>query len=205
MQLFREFGCSSNSHHIYSENLDLILVFGIYSEFLVAISSRNWLYSEFPVIFIPRIWFSTKPEKPKSRFNSKPKSHFLEIIPIISRYFVLVPPRITLLSTRKSTFRDEKKPSLFPFSQRQSYNILFYIQLSVFGFNDLCVCLCLQASSASVPFSNLFKPYKPSLFLTFPVFFRIEEKGLVAWNRDAQSGCSCKKRSRARRISLKFI
>ena len=29
---------------------------------------------------------------------------------------VLVPPRITLLSTRKSTFRDEKKPSLFPFS-----------------------------------------------------------------------------------------
>ena len=98
-----------------------------------------------------------------------------------------------------------EKPILFPFSQRQSYNILFYIQLSVFGFNDLCVCLCLQASSASVPFSNLFKPYKPSLFLTFPVFFRIEEKGLVAWNRDAQSGCSCKKRSRARRISLKFI
>ena len=116
MQLFREFGCSSNSHHIYSENWDLILVFGIYSEFLVAISSRNWLYSEFPVIFIPRNWFSTKPAKPKSRFNSKPKSHFLEIIPIISRYYVLVPPRITLLSTRKSTFRDEKKPSLFPFS-----------------------------------------------------------------------------------------
>ena len=105
-----------NSGHIYSQNLDLILVFGIYSEFLVAISSRNWLYSEFPVIFIPRNWFSTKPEKPKSRFNSKPKSHFLEIIPIISRYYVLVPPRITLLSTRKSTFRDEKKPSLFPFS-----------------------------------------------------------------------------------------
>ena len=29
---------------------------------------------------------------------------------------VLVPPRITLLSTRQSTFWDEKKPSLFPFS-----------------------------------------------------------------------------------------
>ena len=31
-------------------------------------------------------------------------------------FTVLVPPRITLLSTRKSTVRDEKKPSLFPFS-----------------------------------------------------------------------------------------
>ena len=58
----------------------------------------------------------------------------------------------------------------------------FFIQVPFILFH-LRLSLCLQASS--VPFSNLFKPYKPSLFLTFPVFFRIEEKGLVAWNRDA--------------------
>ena len=72
---------------------------------------------------------------------------------------VLVPPRITLLSTRKSTFRDEKKPSLFPFSWRQSYNILFYIQLSIFRFNGSLrlslspslFCLCsIQQSDLSL-------------------------------------------------------
>lgn len=134
-------------------------------------SNRNWLYSEFPVIFIPRNWFSTKPEKPKSRFNSKPKSHFLEIIPIISRYYVLVPPRITLLSTRKSTFRDEKIPSLFCFppypSSHLSINQVFFL------------------------LSRLFSRLKKELGRT--------------WEWDAWSGCSCKKRSRTRRISLKFI
>ena len=46
------FGCNysekldiqRNSGHIYSQNLDLILVFGIYSEFLVAISSLSLIH-----------------------------------------------------------------------------------------------------------------------------------------------------------------
>lgn len=78
---------------------------------------------------------------------------------------VLVPPRITLLSTRKSTFRDEKKSTPFSLFIATIYGILFHIQLSIFRFNGLCACFCLQAVLPS-------KPYKPSLFPVFPLFSR---------------------------------
>ena len=142
------FGCN------YSEKLDLFRVFGPY--------------------FSQKL-FSTRPEKPKSRFNSKPKSHFLEIIPIISRYYVLVPPRITLLSTRKSTFRDEKKQASFPF---HSGNPTTFSSIFNFQFSDSMTSASVSASKPLLPLFHSAirsKPYKPSLFLTFPVVFRIEE------------------------------
>ena len=98
-----------------------------------------------------------------------------------------------------------KNQASFPF---HSGNPTTFSSIFNFQFSDsmgLCVCFRLQASSASIPSILLSKLYKPSLFPVFPVFFGIGEEWLVAWNRDACLGSSCKKRSRARRISLKFI
>ncbi|RGE10071.1 hypothetical protein, partial [Desulfotomaculum sp. OF05-3] len=49
------------------------------------------------------------------------------------------------------------------------------------------------------------QPYKPSRFLIFLLFFRIEEKGLGGLGTGMRAWVTEEKRSRTRRISLKFI
>ena len=68
-----------------------------------------------------------------------------------------------------------KNQASFPF---HSGNPTTFSSIFNFQFSDsmgLCVCLCLQASSASVPSVLPSKPYKPSLFPVFPIVFKIEE------------------------------
>ena len=96
-------------------------------------------------------------------------------------------------------------------------NYFLYI-VHVYDINLLIFCQCsnqpLVYPKIDLPGRENSKPlllsslpifpskYKPSLFLTFPVVFEIEEG---AWEWDACEGDRGKKRSRTRRISLKFI
>ena len=98
-----------------------------------------------------------------------------------------------------------KNQASFPF---HSGNPTTFSSIFNFQFSDSMTSASVSASKPLLPLFHSaipFKPYKPSLFPVFPVFFRIGEKGLVAWNRDACEGDRGKKRSRTRRISLKFI
>ena len=78
-----------------------------------------------------------------------------------------------------------KKQASFPFHSGNptTFSSIFNFQFSA--------SMTSASVSASKPLLPLFhsairsKPYKPSLFPIFPVFFGIGEKGLVAWNRDA--------------------
>ena len=95
-----------------------------------------------------------------------------------------------------------KNQASFPF---HSGNPTTFSSIFNFQFSDSMTSASVSASKPLLPPSlHIFrsKPYKPSLFPVFPIVFWI---GDVAWNRDACLGSSCKKRSRARRISLKFI
>ena len=98
-----------------------------------------------------------------------------------------------------------KKQASFPF---HSGNPTTFSSIFNFQFSDSMTSASVSASKPLLPLFHSAipsKPYKPSLFLIFSFFFILEEEWLVAWNRDACLGSSCKKRSRARRISLKFI
>ena len=98
-----------------------------------------------------------------------------------------------------------KNQASFPF---HSGNPTTFSSIFNFQFSDSMTSAFVSASKPLLPLFHSAipsKPYKPSLFPVFPIVFWIEEKGLVAWNRDACLGSRGEKRSRARRISLKFI
>lgn len=95
-----------------------------------------------------------------------------------------------------------KKQASFPF---HSGNPTTFSSIFNFQFSDSMTSASVSVSKPLLPLFHSAirsKPYKPSLFLTFPVVFRIEEG---AWEWDACLGSRGKKRSRTRRISLKFI
>ena len=99
-------------------------------------------------------------------------------------------------------FGTRKNQASFPF---HSGNPTTFSSIFNFQFLDSMTSASVSASKPLLPLfhsANPFKPYKPSLFPVFPIVFWI---GDVAWNRDACLVSSCKKRSRTRRISLKFI
>ena len=99
-------------------------------------------------------------------------------------------------------FGTRKNQASFPF---HSGNPTTFSSIFNFQFSDSMTSASVSASKPLLPLFHSAipsKPYKPSLFPVFPIVFWI---GDVAWNRDACLGSSCKKRSRTRRISLKFI
>ena len=98
-----------------------------------------------------------------------------------------------------------KNQASFPF---HSGNPTTFSSIFNFQFSDSMTSAPVSASKSLLPLFHSAipsKPYKPSLFPVFPIVFWIGEEWLVAWNRDACLGSSCKKRSRARRISSKFF
>ena len=95
-----------------------------------------------------------------------------------------------------------KNQASFPF---HSGNPTTFSSIFNFQFLDSMTSASVSASKSLLPLFHSAirsKPYKPSLFPVFPVFFGIGEG---AWEWDACLGNRGKKRSRARRISLKFI
>ena len=87
-----------------------------------------------------------------------------------------------------------KNQASFPF---HSGNPTTFSSIFNFQFSDSMTSASVSASKPLLPSSLhilLSKPYKPSLFLTFPVVFRIGEEWLVAGTRDACLGSSCKKK-----------
>ena len=95
-----------------------------------------------------------------------------------------------------------KNQASFPF---HSGNPTTFSSIFNFQFSDSMTSASVSASKSLLPLFHSaipFKPYKSSLFPVFPVVFEIEEG---AWEWDACEGDRGKKRSRTRRISLKFI
>ena len=78
-----------------------------------------------------------------------------------------------------------KNQASFPF---YSGNPTTFSSIFNFQFSDSMTSASVSASKPLLPLFHSAirsKPYKPSLFPVFPIVFWIEEKGLVAWNRDA--------------------
>ena len=98
-----------------------------------------------------------------------------------------------------------KNQASFPF---HSGNPTTFSSIFNFQFSDSMTSASVSASKPLLPLFHSAipsKPYKPSLFPVFLLFFGIGEELERDWEWDACLGSSCKKRSRARRISLKFI
>ena len=102
-----------------------------------------------------------------------------------NKWIVLVPPRITLLSTRKSTFRDEKNQSSFPF---HSGNPTTFSSIFNFQFSD---SMTSASVSASKPLLLLFHSaislslINQAFFLFSRSFSGLEKELGRAWEWDA--------------------
>ena len=98
-----------------------------------------------------------------------------------------------------------KNQASFPF---HSGNPTTFSSIFNFQFSDSMTSASVSVSKPLLPLFHSAIPsksYKPGLFPVFLLFFGIEEELERDWEWDACLGSSCKKRSRARRISLKFI